>query len=131
MAYKTFDLKTFVDEKGSLTPMELKDLIDFDVKRVYTVHHNKTARGGHCHKVEEEFFFMGEGTCTAKIHNGSDWVEIEMNNEQALYVGQKVWHEFDNFSDGSVLVALSSTNYNPDRSDYVEDFNDFLEYVSV
>lgn len=128
--YKVYDLKTFTDDRGSLTPMEFKDYFDFEVKRAYTVFDNKTKRGGHCHKVEEEFFFMASGTCLARLHDGVEWIEIEMKpNDTGIYVGKAVWHEFDNFSDDGVLVALSSTNYNADRSDYIEDFDEFLSYV--
>lgn len=128
--YKLYELRTFTDERGSLTPMELKDYFDFDVKRTYTVHSNKTKRGGHCHLHEEEFFYMASGSCTARLHDGKDWVEVKMKpNETGMYVGTFVWHEFDNFSDDGVLVALSSTNYNPERTDYIEDFNEFLNNV--
>ncbi len=125
-----FELKTFTDERGSLTPIELKDYFSFDVKRTYTVHNNSTKRGGHCHLCEEEFFYLASGTCTARLHDGNDWIEIEMDaNTDAIYVGTYVWHEFDNFSEDGVLVALSSTNYNPERNDYIEDFNEFLKNV--
>lgn len=128
MTWKLVDLQSFTDVRGSLTPLELKDFIDFAVKRMYVVHDNKTDRGGHAHIVEEELFVLVSGSCTANIHDGSDWKEIKLEaNKQALYVGQMVWHGFSNFSPDGVLVALSSTNYNPNRSDYVEDFDQFLK----
>jgi dTDP-4-dehydrorhamnose 3,5-epimerase-like enzyme len=129
-SYKVYDLKTFSDERGSLTPIELKDFIDFEVKRIYSVHKNNTKRGGHCHLAEQEFFFMASGECTARLHNGKKWIEVEMlPNQTAIFVDNHVWHEFDNFSDDGVLVALSSTNYNSARNDYIEDFNEFLKNV--
>lgn len=128
--YKLFELKTFTDKRGSLTPMEFKDFFEFEVKRTYTVHGNKTKRGGHCHLNEEEFFFVAKGSCLARLHDGKEWIEVEMSeNKDGIYVGTFVWHEFDNFSEDGVLVALSSTNYNSDRNDYIEDFNEFLKNV--
>lgn len=125
--WKVFPVKTFVDERGALTPLELKEFIDFDIKRIYTVHDNKMLRGGHSHIVEEELFMVVSGFCTARIHDGSSWQEVLLEaNKQAMYVGKGVWHEFDNFSDGCVLLALSSTNYNPAREDYIEDFEEFI-----
>lgn len=127
MDWKLFQLRTFTDPRGSLTPMELKDFVDFEVKRVYTVHNNQETRGGHAHIVEEEFFFMASGSSVAKIHDGEQWHEIKMEaNQQGLYVGNMVWHQFEDFSADGVLVALSSTNYNPDRNDYIEDLEKFL-----
>lgn len=126
-AWKSFDLKTFTDPRGSLTPMELRDYFEFDVKRAYTVHGNKEMRGGHAHIVEEEFFFMTSGSCIAEIHDGENWIEIELKaNERGLYTGLMVWHQFKDFSEDGVMVALSSTNYNPDRSGYIESFEEFL-----
>ena len=128
--FKVFDLKTFVDERGQLTPIELKDFIKFETKRIYTVHHNLMKRGGHAHLEEEEFFFMSSGSCDARLHDGKSEHIVKLHeNSNAFYVGTLVWHEFDNFSDNAVLVALSSTNYNPNRSGYIEDFNKFVEYV--
>jgi len=125
--FEIFNLKTIETEKGSLTPIELHDFIDFEVRRVYTVHNSFAKdRGGHSHFVEKEFFFMTSGTCKAKIHDGEKWIEFEMrSNETAVYVGENVWHEFLDFSKNAVLVALSSTNYNPDRNDYEENFEKF------
>lgn len=128
--YREFKLKTFLDQRGGLTPVEVSNYCDFDVKRVYTVYSNKEKRGGHAHLVEEEVFFMAAGTCVARLHDKANWIEISLSaNENLIYVGKLIWHEFDNFSDDAVLVALSSTNYNPDRSDYIEDFDKFLNYV--
>jgi dTDP-4-dehydrorhamnose 3,5-epimerase-like enzyme len=125
--YKVFDLQTFSDAKGKLTPIEFSKLNLFEIKRVYTVFDNLMSRGGHAHIVEEEFFFMAKGECLAKIHDGKDWREVPLKEgENAIYIGKMVWHEFNDFSDGAVLVALSSTNYNPSREDYIEDINKFL-----
>lgn len=125
--FRVFELRTFTDERGKLTPMELTDFFDFVVKRVYTVHANLATRGGHAHLEEEEFFFLTSGSAVAKLHDGEKWLEIPMTaNNEALYVGNYVWHQFEDFSADAVLVALSSTNYNPERADYIEDFNQFL-----
>jgi dTDP-4-dehydrorhamnose 3,5-epimerase-like enzyme len=128
--FKEFKLVTFSDKKGKLTPLELSDFFDFEVKRIYTVHENIEVRGGHAHILEEEFFMMTSGSCRCRLHDGNDWVEINLDaNENGLYVGQMIWHEFDNFSDDGVLLALSSTNYNPNRLDYIENINEFLKNV--
>lgn len=126
--YKVFDLQTFSDAKGKLTPIKFSKLDLFEIKRVYTVFDNLMSRGGHAHIVEEEFFFMASGECLAKIHDGIDWKEIQLKaGENAIYIGKMVWHEFYAFSHDAVLVALSSTNYNPSREDYIEDINKYLD----
>ena len=47
----------------------------------------------------------------------------------AIYVGNCVWHGFKDFSPDAVLVALSSTNYSPDRSDYIEDYEEYQKII--
>lgn len=128
--YREISLKTFSDEKGKLTPIELTDLDLFPVKRVYTVFDNLMDRGGHAHINEEELFFMSKGSCICKLHDGKNWINIKLVAvENAIYVGNMVWHEFTEFSQDAVLTALSSTKYDPSRMDYIEDINKFLENV--
>ena len=128
--FKEFNLQTFSDPKGKLTPIEFSELNLFEVKRVYFVYENKMDRGGHAHLNEEEYFYMSAGSCICRLHDGNDWTEIKLvAGENAVYVGKMIWHEFTAFSPDGVLNALSSTNYNPDRSDYIENFNLFLENV--
>ena len=125
--YREYQLETYSDDKGQLTPIEFADLNLFNIKRIYFVHNNLTKRGGHAHLKEEEFFIMSSGECIAKLHDGKNWIEVKLvAGENGLYVGNMIWHEFDLFSEGAVLTALSSTSYNSDRLDYIEDFNKFI-----
>lgn len=130
MKYKIYKLNNFVDTKGKLVPIEFKDYINFNVKRLYFVYENLMLRGGHCHLQEEEFFFMALGSCKCRLHDGFKEQVIELAvGENAIYVNNYVWHEFYDFSKDASLVALSSTNYNSDRNDYIEDFDKFLKHV--
>jgi dTDP-4-dehydrorhamnose 3,5-epimerase-like enzyme len=47
----------------------------------------------------------------------------------ALYIGTYVWHYFQDLSENAILLALSSTNYNPDRSDYIEDHEEYKKVI--
>ena len=77
---------------------------------------------------EKEFFILINGTCTAVIDQGNGLEEFKMEGPTSgLYVANYVWHHFKDFSEGSVLLALSSTNYNPNRSDYIEDYDEYLK----
>lgn len=129
--FKEVNIPNHTNHKGSLAALELKDLVPFEVRRVYWAHDNLSDRGAHCHKSEEEFFILVNGSMKMRIHDGKNESIIQMQaHTKGYYVAEKIWHEFTDFSKDSVLLCLSSTNYNPDRSDYVEDFNDFLNYVS-
>ncbi len=124
--FKVFELKKIETPKFVMNPVELKDYIDFPVKRVYFITKPQAPTGAHCHKIEEEFFVLIQGTCTAVIDKGNGLEEIPLVGPTgALYVPNFVWHHFKDFSPDAVLFALSSTNYNPDRSDYIEDYEEF------
>ncbi len=124
--YKKFKIDAATTEKAFYNILELKDYIDFSVKRVYFAQDFKTEFiGGHCHKVEEELFIMTHGNCIAVLDVGGGLDEIPFRQGEALYVGNFVWHGFKNFSPGAVLLAASSTNYSHDRSDYIENYDEF------
>ena len=113
-----------------MSPLELKEYIDFDVKRMYfiTAPLGDKLTGAHCHLEEEELFILAKGTATLVVDYGNGLEEIAMEGPtSAVYVPSWVWHHFKDLSDDSVLIALSSTNYNPDRVDYVEDYEQYLK----
>lgn len=129
--FQQFEIKKIPTPRFVMSPIELKEYIDFEVKRVYFITDIKEATGAHCHKVEEEFFILVKGACTAVIDRGNGLEEIPMTAPtSAIYVPAYVRHGFKDFSPDAVLLALSSTNYNPDRSDYVEDYDEFKALIS-
>lgn len=115
-----------------MNPAELHDFFDFDVKRIYFTTETKGDTGSHCHKQEKEFFIMVQGSCIAEIDCGDGLEEFEMSGPSdseadAIYVDNYIWHHFKDFSNGAILLALSSTNYNPSRQDYIEDYDKYLK----
>jgi len=126
--FKKFGLKTFESRGYKLTPVELKDYVPFEVKRMYYWQEAGVGvqTGEHCHKVEEEVFIQMRGSSIAIIDRGRGKEEVEMRgSNEAIYVPNFVWHGFKNMSADSVILALSSTNYNPSREDYIEDYEEF------
>lgn len=131
MKFQQFELKKIQAAKHVMIPVELKDHIDFEVKRVYFITKPIGPTGAHCHKIEKEFFILQSGTCTAVIDRGNGLEEIKMAGPvAALYLGEYVWHHFKDFSKDAILLALSSTNYSPDRSDYIEDYEEYKKIIS-
>jgi mannose-6-phosphate isomerase-like protein (cupin superfamily) len=128
--FKKYNLKNIPTEKFTMTPLELKDYIDFEIKRVYFITEPKADAGGHCHRQENELFFLVQGRCTAVIDQGGGPEEHRLESgKHAIYVGAYVWHYFKDFSPNAILLALSSTNYNPDRSDYIEAYEKFQKSI--
>lgn len=128
--FQQFELKKIQAPNFVMSPVELRDYIDFEVKRVYFITKPAGNTGAHCHKKEKEFFILQSGTCTAVIDRGNGLEEIKIAGPaSALYVGNYVWHHFKDFSNDAILLALSSTNYNPDRSDYIENYEECRKLI--
>ena len=127
--FKQFTLKAIdISGKFIMHPMELKDYIDFIVKRIYFITAPQSPTGAHCHKKEKELFVMIQGSCMAEIDRGRGIEEFSMRGpNDAVYVGSYAWHHFKNFSPDAILLAVSSTNYNPNRKDYIENYEDYLK----
>lgn len=130
--FKQFKLKTFTNTGVALTPVELKDFIDWDVKRIYFITDFTKPTGQHCHKVEQELFFCQRGSVTAVIDRGNGLEDLPMRGpEDVISVSSFVWHGFKDASSDCVLLALSSTNYSADRSDYITDYNEYKKIIST
>ena len=132
--YKLYTLKNIPTPNFTMTPLELKDFIDFEVKRIYfiTQPQGEKLTGSHCHlKYEDELFIQLQGKSTIVLDDGHGLEEIELvGPKQAVYVPVRVWHHFKNLSDDSIIVALSSTNYDPSRSDYCENYQEFQQLLT-
>lgn len=130
---KPFELYTLANKiseqfKFTLTPLELNQFIDFEVKRIYFITKPTDISSQHCHLEEKELFVMIQGSCIAVIDKGAGLEEIELiGPKHAIYVPNYVWHGFKKFSSDAVLLALTSTNYKADRSDYIENYDEYLK----
>ena len=130
LEFKKVQLKIVENERALYSFAELKEYVDWEPKRVYFIQNCKEDTGQHCHKVEKEVFIMVQGSCTGIIDsgNGKEDVKLEAPGD-AIVVGDYVWHGFKDFSADAILLALSSTNYNPDRSDYIEDYDEYKQAI--
>ncbi len=104
--------------------------IPFEVKRTYFVIANdeNCVTGQHSHYEEKEVFLVlrGEADFLSLDENANEYV-INIKPGEALYVPNGVWHGFKKIVANTVIAAFSSTNHNPDRSDYLEDKNQFIQ----
>lgn len=128
--FQKFVWKTFTNRGFNLTPVEFKDLVPFEVKRLYYIDAMpaETKTGEHCHYIEQEVFVVAKGSVTAVIDQGQGKEDVRLSGpSEAIYVPNYVWHGFKDASADCVIIALSSTNYSPDRSDYLEDYEAYLK----
>ncbi len=123
---KAIKIPTHYDERGPLSVIEIKDFVDWDVKRIYYVTSVKADRGGHTVFGERKIYVCVNGSCTARLHDGEKWHEFHMKGpDDAILMDGLCWREFKDFSPDGVLMAVSNMNYEPDKYSY--DFDEFLD----
>lgn len=125
--YNKVQLKENNTPNFVLTVAELKEYIDFEIKRIYFIQDFVGPTGAHCHYKEDEFFIMQKGECVAVVDQGNGIEEVPLKRGEAIVAKHYVWHGFKDFSDDAMLLALSSTNYNPDRSDYLDNYEEYVK----
>lgn len=125
---KTIEFKKLGDERGSLVSLEQNNNIPFDVKRIYYIFGTKegVSRGFHAHKNLEQVAICVKGSCRFLLDNGQIKEEIILDKpDVGLHINSFIWREMHDFSEDCVLMVLASELY--DESDYIRDYNNFLE----
>jgi len=125
---KKIQLPTHTDDRGKLSVIEMKDYVEWPVKRVYYVTDVQADRGGHAVKGEKKMYVCMQGSMKARFHDGEAWHEFQLEGpNDAILLESMCWREFSEFSKGAVLMAISNMNYEPDQ--YMYDFDEFKSAV--
>lgn len=120
------------DERGQLIALEEGRDIPFQIKRVYYMYDTGRGvhRGFHAHKKLEQILVCVSGSCTVLLDSGSEKKEVFLEKPyEGLYIPPSTWREMYDFSPDAVLVVLASELY--DESDYIRDYDEFLEYMGI
>ena len=118
------------DERGQLVALEEFKDIPFEIKRVYYMYDTieGVRRGFHAHKSLEQILVCIHGSCKIKLDNGTEQKVVNLEKPyEGLYISNDMWREMYDFSDDAVLMVLASELY--DESDYIRDYNEFLNMV--
>lgn len=127
---KIIELPKITDPRGNLTFAESIRHIPFEVKRVYWVYDVPSGenRGGHAHKKCREFIIAVSGSFTVTLDNGHNSKTYLLNHPyQGLLVETGTWRTLNDFSSGSVCLVLASDFF--EESDYIREYEDYLEYI--
>ncbi|MCM1251818.1 MAG: FdtA/QdtA family cupin domain-containing protein [Clostridium sp.] len=120
------------DERGALISLEEKKNIPFEVKRVYFMYGTKEGirRGMHAHKTLKQVLFCPCGACTILLDDGKERKSVRLDNpSEGLVIEAAIWREMFDFTPDAVLTVLASDYY--DENDYIRDYDEFLQYISV
>ena len=119
------------DERGQLVALEEMRDIPFEIKRVYYMYDTGEGvrRGYHAHKSLEQILICIHGSCKILLDNGTEKKVVPLEKPyEGLYVSNNMWREMYDFSFDAVLLVLASELY--DESDYIRNYDKFLEYVN-
>ncbi|WP_248277345.1 sugar 3,4-ketoisomerase [Brasilonema octagenarum] len=124
------ELPKINDHRGNLTFIENNKHIPFELKRVYYLYDvpGGAERAGHAHKALHQVLVAMSGSFDVVIDNGYERTKYHLNRAYyGLYISPMVWREIENFSSGSVCMALASDFY--DESDYYRNYEDFIKAI--
>ncbi len=125
-------LPVISDLRGDLSFAEIGKHLPFTVKRYFIVYnvHNKEIRGEHAHKKLSQFLVCITGNCTVMLDDGVNREEYLLDTPNCgLLIPPMVWGVQYKYSEDAVLLVLASDVY--DESDYIRDFDDFIERVKI
>ncbi|NNT72787.1 WxcM-like domain-containing protein [Flavobacterium sp. IMCC34852] len=114
------------DTRGNLSVIE-GDVIPFTMKRVYYLYDvpSGAERGGHSHKVQQEFLVALSGSFDVVLTDGQTKRTVTLNKpNEGLLIPNGIWRELENFSSGSVCLVIASDVF--EEADYIRDYQDFL-----
>jgi UDP-2-acetamido-3-amino-2,3-dideoxy-glucuronate N-acetyltransferase len=127
---KLLSINCINDHRGNLSVIDNKDFDIFDMKRIFWVYDvpRSSIRGEHAHKKLHQFLLCINGTVNVDLHDGVHRESIILNDPKiGLHIPNLVWAEQFNYSQDAKLMVLCSDSY--DESDYIRNFNDFLNYI--
>ena len=121
-----------VHERGSakLAAVSISEEVPWALKRVFIIETNlQENRGDHAHKCCSQFFIRTAGIVEINCRDGiseKNYVLATLN--QALLVPPGIWVKLAMGSQSAVTV-LTDQHY--DRGDYINDWEEFLEYKDI
>jgi len=116
-------------DSGNLTVVENDRTVPFAVKRVYYLYDvpGGGSRGSHAHKDLSQLIVAASGSFSITLDDGRVKRTFLLNRPyQGLLVVPGIWRTLEDFSSGAICMVLASHEY--DESDYIRDYDEFIEY---
>ena len=93
---KKFNIRTFIEPDGRLTPIEFGSDIPFRAKRIFYVYgvEGQNDRGKHSHHKTKQVLICLYGQVDVICDDGRNKRTITLNNpDEALYIPEMIWDE--------------------------------------
>lgn len=119
--------KQFLDERGSLVPIEFNSL-PFVPMRVFVVSGvpKNTIRGNHSHYTTKQYLLCLKGRIEVILHDGINESKIILEKNEGVLVSELMWDSQKFLTKKSELIVFCSTSY--DHEDYIFDFDEFINF---
>lgn len=126
------ELKRIEDRRGNITPVNSELDVPFDIKRVFYLYDipGGESRGAHAHKCCHQFLIAASGAFEVVLDDGHNKRTVTLNRSfYGLHIPPGIWAAEQGFSSGSVCLVLASEKY--DETDYIRDYDEFLEWKGL
>ena len=123
---RIIELPKFLDARGNLSFAEQNNHIPFEIKRTYWIYDvpGGEDRGGHAFRENQEVVIALSGAFDVLVDDGENKKTFTLNRSYyGLYIPKGLWRTMENFSTNSLALEFANTIY--DRSDYIENYEDF------
>src|SRR4051794_37652420 len=106
------DLPIVSDPRGNLCIAESSSpYLPFKIERVYYLYDvpSGSTRAGHAHKALHQMLLPVSGSFDVRLFDGRREEVVTLNRpNRGLHIPPMIWRELENFSSGSVCLALAS-----------------------
>jgi len=127
--YKTVQIPSITDERGAISFVQLGQLLDFPITRVYWLYDLNSTRGGHAHKQLKQFIFCSHGSVDFVLDDTKNRETIRLDSpNKGLIIDKPIWREVKNFSSDAAVIILASDLY--DENDYIRSYEEFKAWKS-
>ena len=106
-----------------------KTYVPFDIKRIYYLYDipQNSNRGAHAHKNLYQLILAAAGSFTIELDDGNKKKQFNLSRpSQGLIIVPSIWRNLTDFSSDAIALVLASEYYM--ETDYIRNYNEFLEY---
>lgn len=130
-AGRIIQLPRIPDERGSLSFIEGRRHLPFDIRRAYWIYEvpGGNSRGGHAHRTFDECLVALSGSFDVRLHDGTrEWTVSLNRSYYGVLVPRMTWRRLENFSTNAVCLVLASAAWV--EADYIRDQGEFVRIAN-
>lgn len=119
-----------IDERGTLTSVELSKFTGKVFKRFFLISNVKGGRrGGHAHIYTDQVLKVLEGEMVLIYEKNSEKISKFLNKKsQPVYLPKLTWVEMQDISEDALILVLSSDEYNFKNS--LRTYHDYKKFTN-